>query len=177
MFSILPLAVGHRGCLVIGSRGGEFWLLPLYFILLWLKTQRDDILGLLNDLVSALDGWQQVDISIDNEGSVGRRSFIPAFHLQDGGFTQVWVQAKPKRPLVAFVGIQFNSFMGDGGEGEGEAVVVHGEILHGPNGTSRFPEVTVQSLDCMQFDFVPVPLDVRRNLGGVLEVAPEASND
>ena len=177
MFCILPLAIGHRGCLVIGSRGGEFWLLPLHFIFLWLQSQGDDILSLLNNFVAALDSRQQVNIGVDDKGSVSRRSFVPAFHFEDGLLAEVGVHAVPERPLMAFVWVEICSLMGDGGEGEGEAVVVHGEILHGPNGTSRFPEVTVQSLDCMQFDFVPVPLDVRRNLGGVLEVAPEASND
>ena len=90
-----------------------------------------------------------MNIGVDDEGPVSRRSFVPAFHLEDGGLAEVGVHAVPERPLMAFVWVEVCSLMGDGGEGEGEAVVVHGEILHGPNGTSRLSDVAVQGFDCM----------------------------
>ena len=130
-----------------------------------------------NNSVAALDSRQQMNVRVDDEGHVGPGTLFPAFNLEAGGLTQVGEKAEVQRSFMSFEGIEFSTGMSHRREGEGEAVVVYCEVFSCSNGTPRLAQVTFQSIDGVQLDFVLILLDICRDFSRVRQVDPEGSND
>ena len=102
-----------------------------------------------NNSVAALDGRQQMDVCVDNEGHVSLGTRVPTFNLEAGGLTQVGEKAEVQRSFMSFEGVEFRTGGGHRSEGEGEAVVIYSEVFSSSNRTSRLTQVALQSIDGM----------------------------
>ena len=124
--------------------------------------------------IPALRPWHQVDEHIND---VGKIICVIRVDSQEHRLQESWEQAVEELPLLPFGVVQQRGPRRDGGQAEGDPIIVDGELFTSSHTALLDLNVPIKALYGVMLETILVLFQVGRDFTNIVKSQPEATNE